>query len=65
MEFHANPARIPSSELANHLRHAIHLGFGVVEMRAEAQQRLPGAVVAQGGGDVVLGEVLGDVFERP
>jgi hypothetical protein len=33
-------------------------------MRAEAQERLSGAVVAQGRGDALLVEVLGDVFQR-
>ena len=52
-----------SHHCLNHLRHAIHLCFRVVEVRTEAEQRLAGAVVAQGRGDALLVEVLGDVFE--
>lgn len=43
----------------NHLRHPVHLRLRVVKMRAEAQQRLPGAVVPQGSGNIGLRKLLG------
>ena len=48
-------------QIFDHLCHTVHLCFRVVEVGAEAQQGLAGAVVAQGGGDVVGGEMCGDV----
>ena len=64
MEFNANPVRLPvSGARRNHLCHTIHLCFRVVKVRAEAQQWLSNAVVAQGRSDALLVEVLGDFFE--
>ena len=51
-------------QIFDHPRHPVHLCFRVVEVRAEAEEGLAGAVVAQGGGDVVGGEMCGDVGQR-